>query len=351
MTDTPTTARARPAQTEIPIHDRIPPHDIGAEQALLGSMMIDPTCIDGILEFVTGPGQFWKEENGKLFSVLLDMHRKGAAMDGVTIIGTLTRVGKLEAVGGHDYINATISSVPSAAHAEHYAAAVRDHALLRRLISAGGRITRSGHEGGDVREIVDQAEKIIFEIGNATGSRAVTVSITDALAEALARADGQNAGLPTGLARLDELTNGMHPGEMIVIAARPSMGKTSLALNIADHIACKLGQGVLFFSKEMSRIELAQRMICSRAHVDSQRVKRNQIIADERAALKLSLQEMEGAPMWIDDSPGGTIGDFRAAARRQCAAQDVKIIILTSFENLARSVICAAFRKVSLVSC
>ena len=325
--------RFEPQPIEIgKLFDKQPPHALETECALLGSMIIDSQVIGEIVEVIQGSADFYKPSHSVIYEVLIHLYDHNLPVDVVQITQRLKDLNQLENIGGIDYIVMLAESVPSAASATFYARIVRDKATLRRLIDSAGRILHNAYTTADpVDEQLDLAEQAIFALAESKiSSEASTIQeLLDETYKKLEQHDGEMiSGLETGFARLDELTSGLHKGELAIVAARPSMGKTAFAMNIAEHIAVELKQPVAVFSLEMSKQQLAQRLLCSRSKVDSQRLRRNMLQKDDWFQLQRACGELADAPLYIDDSPGLSLLSLRAKARRLCARYHIKAIFI-----------------------
>ncbi len=302
--------------------ERVPPQNMDAEMSLLGSMIIDSEVIAEVLQVLgpEGKDRFYRNDHRLLYDVLLSMFDQRRPIDAVTLRDELERRGLSEQVGGVEYIVQLVESVPSAANATYYARIVRDKAMLRELIRAGGEVMELAYAESDTaRDILDQAEKKIFEVvsqrvvSEAQNFRTVLKEVYERLKD---RDDNPLTGLPTGYYQLDEKLCGLQNGEMIVLAARPSMGKTALGLNIAEFIAVDDRKPVLFFSMEQSANQVAQRILCGRAGIDSQQMRRGRLSERDIQHLGMVCGEMEHAPLFIDESPNMTALELRSKARR-----------------------------------
>ena len=336
MSTFPTTARPRlvggtgsPSENLI---DRMPPHDIGAEMALLGSMIIDPQVIGPVCMLVPTAEVFYKEEHQVLFTVVCDLFEKNVPIDALLLHSTLNTLGKLDRAGGYEYLKEILGTVPSAAHAEHYASIVREKAMLRKLISACTQTLKDAYESGEAASIVlDRGEKRIFDIAQQKIS-AQAVPLTDVLHETfemLDRNTGEHySGIPCGFIELDNLTSGMQRGEMIIVAARPSVGKTAYAMNICEYVGVDQKKPCAVFSLEMSKQQLAQRMLCSRSGVDSHKLRRGMLTKQDRDKLSYAVGELSQGQIFIDDTPGLTLMDLRTKARRLKLQFGIEFIVI-----------------------
>lgn len=335
MSTFPTTARPRKSDSETTAADlttRLPPFDLGAEMALLASMIIDPQCIGPVCMTVPTADVFYRDEHQVLFRVILDLYEKNTPIDSLLVVSTLNSQHLLEAAGGYDYLKDILSTVPSAANAEHYASIVREKAMLRRLISASTSTLKEVYESGESAvAILDRAEKRIFDIAQQKVSNSA-VALTDVLHETfeiLDRNTGEHlTGVPTGYIELDNLTSGLQRGEMIILAARPSVGKTSFAMNIVEHVGVDLKKPCAVFSIEMSKQQLAQRMLCSRSNVDGHKLRRGMLSKQDRDALSYAVGELSQGQIFIDDTPGLTLMDLRTKARRLKLQFGIELIVI-----------------------
>ncbi len=333
----PTTARPKPlgiagSHDPAALIDRVPPHDLAAEAGVLGSMIIDPQAIGPVCMFLQSAEMFFKEENQIIFRVLSELYSSNTPVDAMILHSTLKTKNLLEAVGGLDYVKELANAVPTSAHAEYYAAIVKEKAMLRNLISACTRTLRDCYESGDpAATVLDRGEAMIFEIAQQKVSNQA-VPLTDVLHETfemLERQTGEHlSGVASGFIELDNLTSGLQKGEMIIIAARPSVGKTSFAMNIIEHVGIDLKRPCAVFSLEMSKQQLAQRMLCSRSGVDSHKLRRGLLAKQDRDRLGYAVGELSEGKIFIDDTPGLTLMDLRTKARRLKLQYGIEILAL-----------------------
>ena len=315
------------------LFNKLPPHAVEAEAALLGSIILDWRVAGDVLQILRGADDFYKPAHAALYETLLELYDQHQSIDLVQLNQKLVDKGMLEQVGGLEYLVELAESVPSAASAGHYARLVREKSIVRRLIEVSGDVLEAAYNSAEpAQELLDQAERKIFEIAEGRGD-AEAQSLSDLVSETLEAIqnaqDGRlMAGVETGFFELDEMTNGLQAGEMIILAARPSMGKTALALNIAEHMAMELKQPVAVFSLEMGRQQLAQRLLCSKSGVDSQKVRRNLLSQGDLAELQYASVALSEAPMFIDDTPGLSLLALRAKARRLAARHGIKAIMI-----------------------
>jgi replicative DNA helicase len=316
-----------------PAPARSMPESLSAEAALLGSMIIDPECIGEVIEILQADA-FYRIEHRHIYDALISLYErnKGVGIDGVLLRDELIKCNRLEEVGGVEYIGRILDSVPSSANAMYYAEIVKEKTLLRDLISVAGEILESAYDqAGQVQETLDSAEQKIFAITD----KHVTsnaVAIKDLVARSFELIESRQGvhvtGLPTGYYELDELTCGLQSGEMIIVAGRPSMGKTSLALNMAEHLGLVEKIPTAIFSLEMGRQQLAERFLCSISEIDSQKVRRGMLGDEHFRKLADACDELAKAPIFIDDTSTLTPLELRAKARRFKSRFDIRCIMV-----------------------
>ena len=302
---------------------RVPPHDLEAEESLLGAMMLSAGAIADAAGVVSA-SDFYKPAHGHVYDAVHTLYASGQPADSVTVADELRRAGLLEAIGGHAVLAQIMSSTPATTNAARYARIVEEYALLRRLIGVAGEISELGYSvPEDVSKALDRAESLVYEVNE----RRVTDStqkLSSLLSENLDRLEqlyergDAITGTPTGYLDLDQLLSGLQPSSLVVVGARPAMGKTSFALGMIAHAALEATNPspVLFFSLEMSNLELSQRLLCAEARVDSTRVRNGQLQADDWQKISRAMGRLAEAPIWIDDNPNLTIMEIRAKARR-----------------------------------
>jgi len=320
---------------------KLPPHDVDSEEAVLGSLLIDPEAIFKVAPLLR-PEDFYREKNRWAYESCVSLYDRKEAINQITVAHDLARQQRLEAVGGAPYISHLVSQVPTSVHAEYYANIVRRLSLMRRLIAASNQIAAIGFESPpDADEALDQAESIIFRLRRDQSSRDFT-HISEVLDRYFDESNAAHEGddyLPrihTGFFDLDKLLGGMQRSDMIVLAARPSMGKTSLALNIAFNAAIKEGAHVAIFSLEMSKMELAYRFLSSESGIDIQKLRLDQLNERQRENVISVIGRLSEAPIYIDDSPLLRESDMRSKARRLQADKGVDLIIV-DYIQLMRS--------------
>ncbi|MCE5266851.1 MAG: replicative DNA helicase, partial [Planctomycetaceae bacterium] len=327
-----TDAGRAPARVSSEILDRLPPHNLDAEKGVLGSLLLDPRVADDVALAVR-PSDFYSEANQKLFGHILAMHDEGGRIDATLLLERLSSAGDLELTGGAAYLAEIVHSVPHAANAVYYAEIVRDKATLRALIHASTEILRDAFEPThDPREMVGRAEEMIFAVHDQRSSDQV-VSVNDLMVEAFDRIDARLAGkggvgVPSDFTDLDTLTGGLHESEFVVLAARPSMGKTALATNIAENVAIKSNVATLFVSLEMARLELAQRMLCSQGRIDASKFRSGFLSGEDRKKLVEASAKLGNAPLFIDDTPSRTCTEIAASARRLKRKANLGLVVI-----------------------
>jgi len=325
------------------ILDRLPPQNLDAETSVLGAMLLDKDAIANAIERIS-PDYFYKEANSRIYSAVVELYDANQPVDIVTLSEHLKKKKALESVGGAAYISSLIDAIPSAANVAHYLNIVREKALLRRLIQAASGIVGRCYEGGeDINEVLDDAERQIFEISQRRGSRGF-VKVGDLIkhsietVESLYQKKEYVTGVPSGYTDLDTVTAGFHPSDLIILAARPSMGKTSLALNIVENAAINNNIPCALFSLEMAREQLVLRMLCSHARVSAQNV-RTGFISEKHDFPKLvnAAGKLSSAPIFIDDSPSLSALEMRAKARRLVATSGVGLIVIDYLQLMRAS--------------
>jgi len=309
------------------------PGNIEAERNVLGSILLKPDVCDDVALAVR-PEDFADEAHQAIYRQLLDLHDSGGRIDATILLEKLRGRDELDLVGGAAAIAELINSVPHAAHASHYAAIIRDKAMLRSLIDASTDILRDAYDAFDEpRELLARAEEKIFSILEQRSS-AEAKSIQSVLEDVMVRMDARMkhehalGGVETGFTDLDTLCGGLHNSELIILAARPSMGKTAFAMNIAEHISIDTHQPVLFVSLEMASLELADRLLCSAAQVNGHRLRNGTISQEDRRRLVQKSAEISSAPLFIDDTPGRTLTEIAAVARRLKRKNGLSLIVI-----------------------
>ncbi len=311
----------------------VQPHSEEAELAVLGSMLSSKDAVSKSIQWLT-PDVFYKDAHGKIFSAMELLFDKGEPVDTVSVIDLLKKKKELESVGGTYFVTGLVESVPTAAHVERYSKIVMEKALLRRLITLSHSISKEAYDDSqDVADILDTVEQSIFSItqnrlkGGFTQINNIVVDALEKL-ELIRAGGGSVIGVPSGLLDLDDITSGFQDGDLIIIAGRPGMGKTALALSMIRNAALEADVGVGMFSLEMANHQLAMRLLCAEARVDSHFVRTGKLPAKLWKNLGLSAGDLEKAPIYLDDSPALTVLELRAKARRLKAEHDIGMIVV-----------------------
>ena len=313
--------------------DRTPPQDVNAEQSVIGAMLLSKDAIADCVETLR-EGDFYRPAHQLIYSSILDLYGRGEPADAVTVSAELTRIGELGRVGGAPYLHTLVASVPTAANASYYALIVKERAVLRRLVEAGTRIVQMGYAGdGDVDQIVDRAQAAVYDITDRRTSEdylPLSAIMPGTLEEidAISSRGGVMAGVPTGFQDLDNLTHGLHPGQMIVIAARPAIGKSTVGLDLARSASIKHGLTSAIFSLEMSRNEIAMRLLSAEASISLSNLRSGQMSDADWQKLARKMSAVSEAPMFIDDSPNMTMMEIRAKCRRLKQRHDLRLVII-----------------------
>jgi replicative DNA helicase len=333
MADTNEVERPRAApRVSSEILDRLPPQSLEAERGVVGSLLLDPQLCDEVALLLRSE-DFYADANQRLYRHLFALHDEGKRVDITLLVERLKQAGEYEAIGGAAYLAEVAQSVPYAHNAPHYAQIVRDKATVRELIHAATEILRDAWDPGyEPRQLIGDAEERIFSVYDRRSNDRIT-HIQDLLIEAFDRIDarlarGQGDAISTHFTDLDNLTGGLHPSEFIVLAARPSMGKTALATNIAENVAIVSRVPVLFVSLEMSRLELAQRLLCSQGSIDGSKFRSGFISAAEREKLMEAAGKLSQSPLFIDDTPSRTVTEIAACARRLKRREKLGLVVI-----------------------
>ncbi len=313
--------------------ERLPPQNTEAEEAVLGGILIDPDAIIRVATFLR-PEDFYREKLGWIFDTALALHERREPIDFLTVCDELERRGQLDEIGGPAFITTLINAVPTSIHAEHYARIVERTATRRRLIEAAGQIAALAYqEAEDVDEVVDRAEQVLFGVSERRISREL-VPIKQILSEYydrieyLTRHRGEMIGIPTGFNDLDKLLGGLQRSDLIILAARPSVGKTSLALTIAHSAAKRYQQRIAFFSLEMSNEQVVQRLISSETGINAQRLRRGEIEENEWRRFMKAAGDLAETYFYIDDTPGISALELRTKARRLHAEVGIDLLVV-----------------------
>jgi replicative DNA helicase len=327
--------------------DRVPPQSVENEQGVLGSMMIARSAIEKAREILRH-GDFYRHTHRLIFDAICTLNDRSEPADLLTLTDELRRLGHLEQIGGPEYLTTLIDAVPTAANVEYYAKIVQEKAVLRSLIDVGMQVTNMGYEPGEeeVAQLVDRAEQLVFAIGRTRRQR-YFVALKEIMLEAMERLEDRQAaglrvtGVPTGFPSLDELTSGLQPGDFVIVAGRPSMGKTALCLNFAVNASRQARTAVGLFSLEMSKEQLVQRMLCSEARVDSRRFRNGYLRqgghGEEGDYTKLvrAMGRLGELPLYVDDSTDISVLEMRSKARRLQAEVGLGLLVV-DYLQLAR---------------
>ncbi|GAA4801128.1 replicative DNA helicase [Rothia endophytica] len=313
---------------------RTPPHDDTAEQSVLGGMMLSKDAIADVVEVIGGGADFYKPAHEGIYEAIIHLYGHGEPADAITVADELTKRGELNRVGGAAYLHSLIASVPTAANAGFYAEIVAERAMLRRLVEAGTKIVQIGYSGdGEAEDLVNRAQAEIYGVSS-NNTKEDYVVLSEAMNSTVdeIEANGSRAGgihgVPTGFIEFDELTAGLQAGQMIVIAARPAMGKSTFALDIARSAAIKHNMTTVFFSLEMGRNEIAMKILSAEAGINLSDLRKGKLDDDQWAKIATAMGKMDSAPLFIDDSPNMTLMEIRAKARRLKQKNNLKLIVL-----------------------
>jgi replicative DNA helicase len=317
--------------------DRTPPQDIVAEQCVLGAMLLSKDAIADVVE-VLRPGDFYRPAHQTVYDIVLDLYGRGEPADPVTVAAELTRSGALAKVGGAPYLHTLIASVPTAANAAYYADIVRERAILRRLVEAGTKVVQLGYGaaagmGGDVDEVVDRAQQAVYEVTERRTSEDY-FRLEDVLQQAFDEIEAMGSrgselyGVSTGFRELDELTNGLHAGQLIVVAGRPAMGKSTIGMDFLRAASIKHQMTSVLFSLEMGRSEITMRMLSAEAQIWLSNLRTGKMTDADWNRLARRMGEIAQAPLFIDDSPNMSMMEIRAKARRLKQRHDLRLIVV-----------------------
>jgi len=312
---------------------RVIPNNLEAEQSALGGMLLSQEAVADVLEVVSGV-DFYTPKHELIFDAIVTLFGRGEPTDVIAVTDYLNKQGNLLKAGGADYLHSLTSFVPTAANASYYGKIVADKAILRRLIEAGTRIAQSGYESqGEVDELVNQAQSEIFSVANQS-SKEDYVGLSDSLEVAIRDIElaqnrgGEMTGIPTGFSNLDAFTHGLHPGQLVIVAARPAVGKSTFALDLARHASVKKNQATIFFSLEMGRSEIAMRMLSAQSSIYLQSMRKGTLTEGDWAKLAAVRGEINDAPLYIDDSPNMSLVEIRAKCRRLAQQVDLKMVVI-----------------------
>ena len=322
-----------PISTSEPGVDRIPPNDLAAEQSVLGAMLLSKDAIADVVETLRGQ-DFYRPAHETIFDAVIDLYSRGEPADAVTVAAELTKAGEIGRIGGATYLHTLVSMVPTAANANYYGRIVREQAILRRLVDAGTRIVQMGYAGtGDIDDTVDRAQAEVYEVTERRLSedyqplREIMGGALNEI-EAIANRGGEMVGVPTGFVDLDMLTNGLHPGQLIIVAARPSLGKSTLGVDFCRSAAIRHGLSSVIFSLEMSRNEIVMRLLSAEAQVPLHNMRSGTMSDADWTRLATKMGVVSEAPLFIDDSPNMTLMEIRAKCRRLKQRHDLRLVVV-----------------------
>ena len=316
-----------------PRTDRVPPHDLLAEQSAIGGMLLSKDAVADVIETVRGI-DFYIPKHETIFDAIMALYSHGEPTDIIAVSDELTKTGELTRAGGAEYLHTLTALVPTAANAGFYSSIVAEKAVLRRLVEAGTRIVQMGYASeGEVVDLVNNAQAEIYAVTGGVESEdfvPLTEAVTTAIdeIEAAQGRDGKMVGVPTGFAELDELTNGLHPGQLIILAARPALGKSTLGLDFARSAAIKNGMPTIIFSLEMGRSEIAMRLLSAEASVPLQHMRKGTVHANDWTTIAQTRGRINDSPLYIDDSPNMTLVEIRAKCRRLKQRVGLKMVII-----------------------
>jgi replicative DNA helicase len=332
------------ARTAAVPEPQVPPQNLDAEESVLGAMMLSPSAIAAVSEVFSPDGhEFYRETHAKIYRAALALYAKGEPVDAITLVDELDERGELEDVGGKVRVHELAALVPASANAGHYARIVRETATLRGLIRVGGEIARLGWErDGETTELVDRAEQILFDLSQEKATSEFS-HIETLLKESFERitqlyeSGADVTGVPSGFRDLDRITSGFQEGNLVVIAARPSMGKSALGLGVASNLAVRKSVPVALFTLEMSKSEVTQRLMCSEAKVESQRLRTGKLSADDWPRLTAACDKLAKAPIYVDDTGSITMMEIRSKARRLKSKHPDLGLIIVDYMQLMTS--------------
>jgi len=322
------------------LFDRIPPQNLEAEQAVLGAVLLDSVAIISVMETLK-PDDFYRQAHQYIFEAMVELNGDNEPIDLITLSTRLQAKQQLAEIGGIQYLTELASAVPTAANVGYYAKLVEEKAMLRRLIRAATEIVTNGYAGAeDVGSLLSEAEMRILEIANRKSSSGF-VSIKEVLMEVFEKVEslyntrGTTTGIPSGFPDLDRMTSGFQRSDLIIVAARPSVGKTAFALNVAQNVAVRAKETVAIFSLEMSAAQLVQRIICAEANVDAGRIRTGNLEGDDWEKLTMAIGTLSDAEIYIDDTPAITVADIRAKCRRLKKERGLGMILIDYLQLIA----------------
>jgi replicative DNA helicase len=312
---------------------RVQPHNLEAEQSTLGGMLLSQEAVAEVFEIVSHQ-DFYAPKHELIYLAVLNLFGRGEPTDVIAVSDELNKQGNLLKAGGSDYLHSLTSYVPTAANASYYAKIVADKAILRRLIEAGTRIAQSGYDSqGEVEDLVNQAQSEVYKVASHS-QREDYVGLSDSIEDAIREIEtaqkrgGELTGIPTGFTDLDAYTHGLHPGQLVIVAARPAVGKSTFALDIARAAAIKNNKATIFFSLEMGRAEIAMRMLSAESSIYLQSMRKGTVTEADWTRLAAVRGKINDAPLYIDDSPNMSLVEIRAKCRRLAQQVDLKMVVI-----------------------
>ncbi|GAA1317093.1 replicative DNA helicase [Actinocatenispora thailandica] len=317
--------------------ERTPPQDVAAEQCVLGGMLLSKDAIADVVEILK-TNDFYQPKHGIVFDAILDLYGRGEPADLITVASALVDSGDIGRVGGAGYLHTLVSAVPTAANAAYYARIVADRAMLRRLIEAGTRVTQLGYGaaaggGRDIDDVIDMAQQAVYDVTERRVSEdfaALNELLQPTLdeIEAIGANGGVMTGVPTGFTDLDNLLNGLHPGQLVIVAGRPGLGKSTVAMDFARACSIKNNMASVIFSMEMSKVEIVMRLLSAEARVPLHTLRSGQLSDDDWTKLARRMGEISEAPLFCDDTPNMNLMEVRSKARRLKQRHDIKLIVV-----------------------
>lgn len=324
---------------------RVPPHDVAAEQGVLGGMLLSDLAVSEALDLLTS-ADFFTPAHATIFETILGLYGAGKPIDPVLVSATLLEKNLLMKVGGGPYLHTLVSMAPTAASTTYYARIVCAKAKLRRLVEAGTRVTQLGYtgetNGADADDVIDAAQQVLYEVTDRR-TKTTYVSLSELVRptldeiESISNRDGTMTGIPSGFVDLDALTQGFHPGQLIIVAARPGLGKSTMALDVIRHAAIRAGHASAMFSLEMSRTEITMRLISAEASIPLQSIRSGKMTDTEWTRIAKRFAEISEAPIFIDDSPNATLMEIRAKARRIKQRHNLKLLVVDYLQLMSSS--------------
>ncbi len=333
---------SRPVRvTQAQAGHRVPPYSLEAERSVLGGILLENNAIHGVVEHISA-SDFYSEANVQIFQAMLDLFSRGQPVDTITVREELSKHSKLQSAGGDEYLLELTNTIPAVVNIESHSKIIREKSVIRKLISACHEVAAGGYgDYGDFETFLDQSEKSIFSVvkereRNPTQHIAAVVKATFEEIDQAAKNKGHVIGLPTGFDKLDHMTAGLHPGDLVIVAGRPGMGKTAFALNIGVNACIARKKTTAIFSLEMASEQLVRRMLCSEARVDGSRLRTGHLLREDWPKLVAAAGLVSGLPIWVDDTPALTLMELRGKSRRLMAEHDLGLIVV-DYMQLMRS--------------